>query len=839
MLTDKEQKKLFLKETTKEPDKYYPTQVLKNKGFSRKQCKTCKKFFWSIQDRTVCGDASCQGGFTFLNNKSNNPLSYIKVWKEFEKLFKSFKYKSISRYPVVARWNPTTEFTIASIAAFQPFVVSGESQPPAEKLVIPQFCLRFGDLANVGVTMSHMTGFVMIGQHQFISKDKWNQEQAFEEIYSWITEGLKLKPEEVIFHEDAWAGGGNFGPCMEFFSSGIELGNQVYMMYEQTETEPKELSMKILDMGMGMERNAWFSQQTPTIYDATFPQVIEKLIKQTNVKYDKEFMLKYVPYGAYLNLDEVDNIHEAWEKVAKQMNVSVEVLKEKLEPMTAIYSIAEHTRSLLFAISDGMLPSNVGGGYNLRTIIRRALNFIEEFNWNVDLYEVCKWHAEELQPIFPELIINVKDIEKILESEKIKFIEGKKRNKQIIETEIQRGVPSTERLIQLYDTKGITPEEIAKVLKSKGEELEIPENFYSLISDYHEKKEKVQTGTNHDKLMQTIDNLPPTEIMYYNDWNVKEFTAKVLKIEKNIFVLLDKTAFYPTSGGQMHDAGTMNGKKLLECVKQGKHVIHIIEGINFKEGDIVTCEIDYERRKQLSQHHTATHIINGVAKKILGNHIWQAGASKSIKKARLDITHFDNLTNEQLKLIEEEANKIIKEGRPITKTILPRAEAEKKYGFKLYQGGAVPGSEIRVVEIQDLDVEACGGTHLNNTSEAVEIKVLKSSKVQDGTIRIEFVAGKAASKEDDVDSELVKQACVLLRCEPKELPYRAEELFEKWKKAKKGILKKSEFEIVSRKKFEGDVLIETASILKTQPEHIVNTITKFLTQYGSLKRIAK
>jgi alanyl-tRNA synthetase len=265
----------------------------------------------------------------------------------------------------------------------------------------------------------------------------------------------------------------------------------------------------------------------------------------------------------------------------------------------------------------------------------------------------------------------------------------------------------------------------------------------------------------------------------------------------------------------------------------------LLKELNFKEGDIVTCEIDFERRKQLTQHHTATHVINGVAKKILGTHVWQAGASKSVKKARLDITHYESLTPEQMQQIEEEANKVIKQGLPIKKSIMARDEAEKKYGFSLYQGGAVPGNSVRVVEIAKLDVEACGGTHLNNTSELEQIKVLKSSKVQDGTIRLEFVAGNAANSVDDEESEVVVKACELLNCTPKQLPLRAEELFNKWKKAKKTQLLKKDFDLISKKEVEGDPLMETSKILKTQPEHIINTLQKFLNQYESLKRIAK
>src|SRR3989344_5876283 len=168
MLTDKELKKVLKEKCKKEPDKYYPVQTLKELGFIRKQCN-CGTFFWATnKDQKVCGDAKCSGGFRFIGQSpAKNKLDYIETWKAFAKLFSELGYTPIARYPVVARWHPTVDFTIASIVAFQPFVVSGEVPPPANPLVIPQFCLRFGDIDNVGITGSHYTGFVMIGQKTF------------------------------------------------------------------------------------------------------------------------------------------------------------------------------------------------------------------------------------------------------------------------------------------------------------------------------------------------------------------------------------------------------------------------------------------------------------------------------------------------------------------------------------------------------------------------------------------------------------------------------------------------------------------------------------------------
>ena len=378
MLSDKEQKKSFKKIASQQPDQYYPTSVLKREGFLRKQCSNCSLYFWSVNtNQTVCGDSICSGGFRFFeDNPSLGPLSYTDVWKRFSRMFEGFGYTPIKRYPVVARWNPTAEFTIASIAAFQPHVVAGESDPPAKKLIIPQFSIRFVDIDNVGITGSHMTGFVMIGQHQFVPKKEWNQAQAFEHILTWLREGIGLPNEEITFHEDAWAGGGNYGPCMEFFSRGVELGNQVYMLYEQTPAGEKELTLKVLDMGMGQERVAWFTQGTPTIYDATFPQVMKQLRKKASIASNELVMKKFIPFAGYLNVDEVEDLNKAWQDIATKIREPVDSLRSMVLPSAALYSIGEHCRTLLFALNDGALPSNVGGGYILRLLIRRCLVLI-------------------------------------------------------------------------------------------------------------------------------------------------------------------------------------------------------------------------------------------------------------------------------------------------------------------------------------------------------------------------------------------------------------------------------------------------------------------------------
>ena len=408
-MTDKELKKEFKAIASKTPDKYYATSVLKQEGFARKQCK-CGTFFWTVNnEQKTCGDPSCSGGFKFIGEGLvKEKLDYIDIWNKFSQHFKKLGYTPIQRYPVTARWRNDTDFVQASIYDFQPYVVSGEVKPPANPLVVPQFCLRFNDIDNVGITGAHFTGFVMIGQHAFMPPDKFDHKKYFSDIHSWLTKGLKLPNKEITYHEDAWVGGGNFGPCMEFFSRGLELGNQVYMQYEVLPNgQKKELSLKVLDMGMGHERNAWFAQATSTSYDAVFPTVCKKLYSATGVKVDNELMKKFLPYASYLNVDEVENIDKAWQNVSKKVGVTTKEIKDFVLPLSGIYSIGDHTRSLLVALNDGALPSNVGGGYNLRVILRRALGFIDKYGWDIDLIKVAEWHAEYLKKLFPELNENL------------------------------------------------------------------------------------------------------------------------------------------------------------------------------------------------------------------------------------------------------------------------------------------------------------------------------------------------------------------------------------------------------------------------------------------------
>jgi alanyl-tRNA synthetase len=232
----------------------------------------------------------------------------------------------------------------------------------------------------------------------------------------------------------------------------------------------------------------------------------------------------------------------------------------------------------------------------------------------------------------------------------------------------------------------------------------------------------------------------------------------------------------------------MKDMKVVHVDKIGNVVVHKVEGeMQAKAGKLITCTIDEPRRRRLQRHHTATHIINGAARKVLGNHIWQTGAHKAADLARLDITHYADLTPDELERIEKISNETVLAGIKVQSTFMERNVAEKRHGFRLYQGGAVPGKELRVVRIGDFDVEACGGIHCKNTLEVGAIKILQTKRIQDGVVRLEFASGMSAVEKMMSVWDTVKDASVKLNTTPEGLGVAVDKLITDWKDLRKGL----------------------------------------------------
>ena len=741
MYSIKEMKMELKKETDKHPEKYYPIEVLKEKGFIRNKCKICGKSFWSMSQEDVCGEPECAGGYKFIRNPVGKAIDFIDVWKNFSYFFSKRGYSPIKRYPVAARWREDTDFVQASIYDFQPYVVNGEISPPANPLVVPQYCVRFNSIDSVGITGRHNTGFVMIGQHAFFPENKFDKPKYFRDLFDWLTDEVKIPKFELKIIENVWGGGGNLGVCLEFFARGLELANQVYMLYKITPRGYENLNLRVLDMGMGQDRVSWLTKGTTTIYEVDYPPVCEKLYKKTGV-YPNEIYEKFIPYGSFLDVDSGFQLNKMWLEIANSMNIDIKDLRSRVLPLSDLYSLADHTQTLLIAIGDGVLPSNIGGGYNLRIILRRCLRILEKYGWNIELIDICKWHAEYLRPQYPEVIENLDELQEILDHEISKYKKTQQNAKKEILRMIEKKVQPTDKdLYTLYESKGILPETVKNIFEEHGKSINIPPDFYSKLASLH-MRENIVMAKEEIAVEDKIKDIKDTAILYYEP--IYEFSATVLKSwseNGRHFCILDRTAFYPKSGGQDSDTGKIDDCNVIKVEKYGNIIVHETSQ-EISGGKQVHCVIDRKRRELLSKLHTATHIINAAAVELLGKHVWQAGSELTSERGRLDITHFERLSDSEMDKLNELANQIVREGRKVLKKIMKRNIAEELYGFRIYQGGAVPSKELRIIEIENFDAEACAGTHVDNTFDIEEILIYKNYKIQDGVLRLEFVAGK-------------------------------------------------------------------------------------------------
>ncbi|HEQ79095.1 MAG TPA: alanine--tRNA ligase, partial [Euryarchaeota archaeon] len=620
---------------------------------------------------------------------------------------------------------------------FQPWVINGVVEPPANPLTISQTCVRFNDIDNVGKTGRHFTMFEMIAHHAFNKKDSfiYFKDRTVELCHELFTKELGIDENEPTYIEEWWEGGGNSGPCFEAIVRGVELATLVFMMYEETAQGRKNLPMQVVDTGYGLERFAWVSQGVPNAYEAVFPQLGGKLKQMLRLDVDMHILKRYSALCSKADVHSQGAIRAVKEELSIELKMDFEHLSSLLRPFEQIYTILDHTRGLMFLLNDGVVPSNVKDGYFARLLARRAMRAMDLLELDASLSDVVGWQIEEYSNYFPELGKNRETILQLSRVEEAKFERAMEKGKAMVERIEKEGRLDLEAMIELYDSHGMDPETVSQCAKSPPV---IPDNFYALVAQRHENP--------LDENKTTTREIPggSTELLYYQDDTVQSFQAKVTAVLEE-GVVLDKTAFYPEGGGQETDYGTINEFKVSFVEKAGTAVLHHITGEwKFSVGEVVTGIVDWERRKQLTRQHTATHIINAAARKVLGKHVMQTGAHKSEEIARLDITHYEGISHEDLRKIERIANDIVLENREISQSVLPRDEAEGKYGYTLYQGGAVPGRDIRVVNITDWDVEACGGTHLHNTGEVGFIKLLRAKRIQDGVVRLEFTSGSSA-----------------------------------------------------------------------------------------------
>ena len=582
----KQIKKQLIEEASSNPQSYFPVRMLEHFGFERQKCKKCSVYFWTSVKREICGDITCVGKYSFIRRSlCKKKFEFAEVYEEFRKFMEKRGYLHIESYPIVARFRDDLDFTIASIIGFQPFVTKGTVEPQSNQLIVPQNCLRFSDIDNVGYTGRHGTNFVMIGQLAFESPENYNQDKYFKDLFEWFVHIMGIEKKEIQIHEDAWVGGGDCGASLEFFSCGLELGNQVYMSYDMQGASSiddlKELPLKVLDMGMGLERCCWFSKGSFNQYEASMPYICKYLFEKANFTPNWELYSHFLPYSGTLNLDEVEDIDLAWKDIAKKIGVGVDKLKEGVEPIVGIYSIADHTRTLLYALSDGALPSNVKGGYNLRLVLRRCLDFIYKFKWDINLYDVIVLQAEECSKLYSNLKDELFNINEIIDLE----VEKYRTHKEKVHLKVQKLAQkqrqfSLNDFINLYVSEGISPDELKSGFKYGGIDLKIPQNFFTKVSNYFEKQNRPKLLSSPSGFSPFVKGISPTELLFYEDSCKEEAEVEIVKefsLGSREYIILDKTLFYPTMGGQSCDFGMIGDREVIDVLKVGNVVIHEVK----------------------------------------------------------------------------------------------------------------------------------------------------------------------------------------------------------------------------------------------------------------------
>lgn len=769
----------------------YRLEFFEERGFHRKRCSECGEHFWTLDgELEVCQDTPCVE-FDFIGDPPfQRKLTQGEMREHFLAFFEERGHTRVERYPVIARWRDDVFLVHASIYDFQPHATSGRVKPPANPLAVSQPCIRLPDIDEVGKTGKHMTCFEMMGHHSFNSQEEYVywKDETVRYCHEMLVE-LGVNEEEIVYKEHPWIGGGNAGPSLEVNIRGLEVATLVFMNMvrdDQGEIDLEgkmysPLKLNVVDTGYGLERWVWLSDGAPTIYDSVYSEVIDHICKKLAFRHDLEdpdyrrLLEEYTKLSGKMKRDYDDE--ELMDALMERADgYGRDEAKTILERLRIIYTLADHSKTIALMLSDGVVPSNVEEGYLARMVIRRALRLLDKVG-GLELKELVALQNQ----VFGDIMSSGPVVFDIIDAEVERYRETVERGKRLVKRDLQsmEGELSIEKLIEYYDTHGIHPSIVEELAREHGMKVSVPENFNTLLAELHGEPEVKDT-------VEREHDLPGTEMLYHVEPMIQEFQAEVLHAEKDR-VILSRSAFYPEGGGQLCDTGLLKrGDDVFQVSyveRKGSSVVHHIDGV-LKGGDTVKAEVCMERRMALTRHHTATHLIISAARKVLGDHIWQKGAQKGVDSARLDISHYKRISFSELKEIEKLANEMVLEGIPVIKENLSRDEAEKRFGFGLYQGGVPTSDVIRVVHISDqldYDAQACGGTHVDNTTQVGAIKILNSQRIQDGVERLVYSAGMSTIEHMQKQEELLRKSAEVFSVDKEELPDTAIRFFQEWK----------------------------------------------------------
>lgn len=819
--------------------------VFRNNGYVRKQCRVTSLWFWTTDDeRDTCGDTS-EDEYTFIGAPLIDGFDQRgKALKDamreaFLGFFEDVEHTRIDPYPVLARWRDDIHLTIASIADFQPHVTSGAVDPPANPLTVSQPCIRLTDVDAVGRSGRHLTTFEMMAHHVFNRPDDgleiyW-MEACVEHCHRLLTETFGIDANEVTYVENPWCGGGNAGAAVEVIVGGLELATLVFMDMEEHPEGDVELKgdtyrtmpLQIIDTGYGLERFCWAAAGTPTIYEAIYPETVDWLKKLSGFEQvtsrwpslDLDGLLSEMSrLNGIMNIeagvdgDQLVNLFLT-KLNERGVDLTAEQFSSVTEPLASIYAIPDHLHALCNMLGDGLVPSNAKAGYLARMLARRVLRMRDELGIAVSLPDLAKHHLDinlggHLNKQTEEGLLA------ILALEEERYAEMLRKGSNVIQTQLKSLPKDSEfipddHLFTMNDSHGLAPDMVVTLARKAGwSHVVLRTGFSAEMAERHARLAK-EAANAESTAVSSLDvaSFPATVGLYYDAVYQPSFGAHVLACipadgqgpeGSTHAVVLDATLFYPEGGGQEGDHGTLVHEDIttnvLDTQKIGDVIVHFTNQ-PVELGASVKGSLDWKRRKQLMDHHTAVHIVGGAARRLLGPHIFQAGSHLSVESGRLDITHFHRLTRSELDAMEDMANAVLAEVRTTEKSELNRKDADLIHGFDLYQGGAPKGDSIRILKIADHDIQACGGTHHDEPGQIGSIRIVRSSAVQDGVERLHIVAGEAALNYARSQDALVRSSSEVFGVHADDLPKAAARFFKEWKEQRK-LIEQLEAEIV-------------------------------------------
>lgn len=725
-------------------------------------------------------------------------MNSAEIRQKFLDFFASRGHEIVPSSSLVPGNDPTLLFTNAGMVQFKDAFLGDEIRD-YQRATSSQRCVRAGgkhnDLENVGYTARHHTFFEMLGNFSF---GDYFKREAIQYAWEFLTVELGLPAEKLwitVFEDDDeaaaiwldeikidpsrfsrlgekdnfWAMGdtGPCGPCSElFYDHGpdvpggppgspdedgdryIEIWNLVFMQYDRkADGSMTPLPKPSVDTGAGLERLAAVMQNVHSNYEI---DLFQQLLK---------------------SISEITGI-------ADLKNNSLRV-------------IADHIRSCVFLIVDGIVPSNEGRGYVLRRIVRRAVRHGYQLGVkDIFFYKIVAALVEVMGEAYPELVTKQQLVEKALKEEEQQFARTLENGMAILEkaiADMDGNVIAGETVFKLYDTYGFPVDLTADVAREHGLTLDM-DGFEKAMSIQKDQARAANNFSAVDKL--EIAAELSTEFIGYQHTDASAACTAIfvdgesvseVKSGQEALLVFDSSPFYAESGGQVGDTGMLENDQLkievLDTQKQGDVFIHrgrLLEG-SLKIGDRLEARVDRKERQAITLNHSATHLMNAALRDVLGTHVTQKGSLVDADRLRFDFSHSSPVSKAELKQIEDQVNREVLANSPVSKEVLPIEEAQKKGAMALF--GEKYGSEVRVVSMGgEYSVEFCGGTHVEQTGEIGVFKIISESGISAGVRRIEAVTGRGALALIDREEETLQQVCEIVKSNPEELVEKVQQL---------------------------------------------------------------